>query len=302
ADLLTSTSSAAFFLLSAADAEVKDLCGTAPLRKPHTRIIGGEDAPAGVWPWQASVNNNSTLCGGSLISRRWVLTAARCLSRSADNVVVFLGRDTQMGPNPHEVTRWVSKVIQHPDYDPGTHKNDLGLLRLSTPVNFTDYIRPVCLAAKRSFFVDGLSCWVTGWGAPQTHAPLPPPQRLQQVSVPIVSNIQCNAAYGTGKVTTRMMCAGPDFRGKGFCEGDFGGPLVVSNGNRWIQAGVASFVTGCGYPDYPGVYTRVSRYQTWINNHTGEEQPGYVYFWSSASRTSPFIAMFSLLAATALVF
>uniref|UniRef100_A0A3P9MK05 Peptidase S1 domain-containing protein n=1 Tax=Oryzias latipes TaxID=8090 RepID=A0A3P9MK05_ORYLA len=232
--------------------------------QPHTRIIGGEDAPAGVWPWQASVNNNSTLCGGSLISRRWVLTAARCLSRSADShVVVFLGRDTQMGPNPHEVTRWVSKVIQHPDYDPGTHKNDLGLLRLSTPVNFTDYIRPVCLAAKRSFFVDGLSCWVTGWGAPQTHGE-EERTRLQQVSVPIVSNIQCNAAYGTGKVTTRMMCAGPDFRGKGFCEV-----------RRAGAAAVASFVTGCGYPDYPGVYTRVSRYQTWINNHTGEEQPGY---------------------------
>lgn len=49
-------------------------------------------------------------------------------------------------------------------------------------------------------------------------APLPPPQRLQQVSVPIVSNIQCNAAYGTGKVTTKMMCAGPDFRGEGFCK------------------------------------------------------------------------------------
>uniref|UniRef100_A0A8C7XUU5 Peptidase S1 domain-containing protein n=1 Tax=Oryzias sinensis TaxID=183150 RepID=A0A8C7XUU5_9TELE len=267
------------------------VCGTAPLRKPHTRIIGGEDAPAGGWPWQASVHNNSTLCGGSLISRRWVLTAARCLSRSADS-------HTQMGQNPHVVTRWVSKVIKHPDYDPGTHKNDLALLRLSSPVNFTNYIRPVCLAAKRSFFVDGLSCWVTGWG----RLCPPPPQRLQQVSVPIVSNIQCNAAYGTGKVTTRMMCAGPDFRGKGFCERDFGGPLVVSNGNRWIQAGVASFVTGCGYPDYPGVYTRVSRYQTWINNHTGEEQPGYVYFWSSASRTSPFIAVFSLLAATALVF
>uniref|UniRef100_A0A3P9J6P6 Peptidase S1 domain-containing protein n=1 Tax=Oryzias latipes TaxID=8090 RepID=A0A3P9J6P6_ORYLA len=276
------------------------VCGTAPLRKHHIRIIGGEDAPAGGWPWQASVHNNSTLCGGSLISRRWVLTAARCFDA---DVVVFLGRDTQMGQNPHEVMRWVSKVIKHPDYDPGTHKNDLALLRLSSPVNFTDYIRPVCLAAKRSFFVDGLSCWVTGWGAPQTNAPLPPPQRLQQVSVPIVSNIQCNAAYGTGKVTTRMMCAGPDFRGKAAAATrDFGGPLVVSNGNRWIQAGVASFVTGCGYPDYPGVYTRVSRYQTWINNHTGEEQPGYVYFWSSASRTSPFIAMFSLLAATALVF
>uniref|UniRef100_A0A3B3DIM5 Peptidase S1 domain-containing protein n=1 Tax=Oryzias melastigma TaxID=30732 RepID=A0A3B3DIM5_ORYME len=55
------------------------LCGTAPLGKSHARIIGGEDAPAGAWPWQASVHINTTLCGGSLISRRWVLTAARCV-------------------------------------------------------------------------------------------------------------------------------------------------------------------------------------------------------------------------------
>lgn len=109
----------------------------------------------------------------------WCLKSA-CLASSDADVVVFLGRDTQMGPNLHEVMRWVSKVIKHPDYDPGTHKNDLALLRLSSPVNFTDYIRPVCLAAKRSFFVDGLSCWVTGWGAPQTNGeekrPAPVPE------------------------------------------------------------------------------------------------------------------------------
>ncbi|RVE70015.1 hypothetical protein OJAV_G00083690 [Oryzias javanicus] len=287
-----------FSTLSGALAQL-DVCGTAPLRKSHARIIGGEDAPAGAWPWQASVHVNTTLCGGSLISRRWVLTAARCVSSGAE-VTVFLGRDAQMGQNPHEVKRSVSKVIQHPGYDPGTHQNDVALLMLSSPLNFTDHIRPVCLAADRSFFVDGLSCWVTGWGAPQTHAPLPPPQRLQQVSVPIVSNIQCNAAYSTGKVTTEMMCAGPDFRGEGFCKRDFGGPLVVLNGSRWIQAGVASFVTGCGYREFPGVYVRLSRYQSWISNHTGEDPPGYIYFWSSASRASPLVLL--LLAVLPVVF
>lgn len=83
---------------------------------------------------------------------------------------------------------------------------------------------------------------------------------------------------------------------------DFGGPLVVLNGSRWIQAGVASFVTGCGYPDFPGVYVRVSQYQSWISSHTGEDPAGYIYFWSSASRAAPLISIFSLLAILPVIF
>ena len=87
---------------------------------------------------------------------------------STSNVTVFLGRDTQEGPNPHEVSRSVSLVVKHPDYDERTKDNDIALLRLSSAVTFSDFVRPVCLAAERSFFPAGLSSWVTGWGDVQT--------------------------------------------------------------------------------------------------------------------------------------
>lgn len=76
---------------------------------------------------------------------------------------MYLGRLTQNGSNPHETSRTVIKLIKHPK-SVNTYDQKLALLQLSSPVNFTDYIKPVCLAAAGSIFVDGTESWVTGWG------------------------------------------------------------------------------------------------------------------------------------------
>ena len=87
------------------------------------------------------------------------------LSRSAPCVWnVYLGRETQAGPNVHEVNRTVSQIIIHPDYNDDTINNDIALIKLSSPVTFTDYIRPVCLASNSSQFHSSTPCWSTGWG------------------------------------------------------------------------------------------------------------------------------------------
>uniref|UniRef100_A0A8D3CPW2 Peptidase S1 domain-containing protein n=1 Tax=Scophthalmus maximus TaxID=52904 RepID=A0A8D3CPW2_SCOMX len=251
-------------------------CGIAPL---NTKIVGGESAPAGTWPWQVSLHRNlKHFCGGSLINKQWILTAAHCFYPSTSGLVVYLGRDSQQGLNLNEVSRTVSQVINHPAYNENTNNNDITLLRLSSPVDFSDYIRPVCLAADNSSFPSGTSCWVTGWG--NTSSP-PDTNRLQEVRVPVVSQAQCQQSYSS--LTNNMICAGLTEGGKDSCQGDSGGPLVSRGVSSWVQAGVVSFGSGCAEPNFPGVYTRVSQYQTWINSQIPSDQPGFVSFEGSGS-------------------
>uniref|UniRef100_A0A3P9QJ96 Testisin-like n=1 Tax=Poecilia reticulata TaxID=8081 RepID=A0A3P9QJ96_POERE len=237
-------------------------CGFAP-RNP--KIVGGQDASPGSWPWQVELQLNGQFkCGGSLINKKWVLTAAHCIEDPAPSMwKVILGQQNQRDRDTKTVVeRNIGKIIVHPKFSQTTIDNDIALLRLSSPVEFTDYIRPVCLAASGSRFNNGTDSWVTGWGNVGEGEPLPRPQTLQEVKVPVIGNRQCSCLLRT--VTDNMICAGVLSGGKDSCEGDSGGPMVSKQRSRWIQSGVVSFGFGCAQPNLPGVYTRVSRYQSWI--------------------------------------
>ncbi|XP_060946859.1 trypsin-like [Limanda limanda] len=270
------------FLLSGNNAQL-DLCGIAPL---NTKIVGGEDAPAGSWPWQVSLQSGGRhFCGGSLINNQWILTAAHCFpSTSTSALAVSLGRDSLEGINLNNVSRSVIQIINHPDYNSATSDNDVSLLKLSSTVSFTNYIRPVCLAANGSDFQTGTTCWVTGWGTINSGDSLPFPQRLQEVTVPVVSQTSCQESYGS--ITSNMICAGLTEGGKDSCQGDCGGPLVSKNGSRWVLGGVVSFGNGCAQPNFPGVYARVSEYESWIKSHISINQPGFSGDGASSSSHS----------------
>ncbi|XP_050957835.1 serine protease 27-like, partial [Labeo rohita] len=243
-----------------------DVCGQAPF---NTKIIGGQNATAGSWPWQASIHKLSTgdyICSGTLINKEWVLTSAYHVQYiSVSEIVIYLGRLTQNGSNPHEISRTVTEVIKHPN-------DSLALLQLSSFVTFTDYIKPVCLAAAGSEFDAGTESWVTGWGWNRFEFL----DILQELESPVVDNTACNAAYETF-VTDKHICA-EFLDGKGPCAKDDGNPLVARQGSVWIQSGVFDSRFGCGLPGFPTLYFRVSEYQDWISNYTSSSELGFVSY------------------------
>ncbi|XP_066520144.1 serine protease 27-like [Hoplias malabaricus] len=258
----------------------KSVCGRPPL---NNRVVGGQAALAGAWPWQVSLQrtgNSGHFCGGSLINKDWVLTAAHCFLSEipTSDLVVYLGKQTLQGLNPNEVARSVQQVIHHPKYDIYTSNNDITLLLLNASVPFTQYILPVCLAALGSSFPAGTKSWITGWGDIATGVSLPSPGRLQEAQVPIVDQTQCAIQLKSlAKITNNMLCAGLRQGGKDTCQGDSGGPMV-NKGVYWVQSGITSFGYGCAEPNSPGVYTSVSQYQVWISGIVKQNLPGFILF------------------------
>ncbi|XP_067219202.1 chymotrypsin-like elastase family member 2A [Chanodichthys erythropterus] len=289
---------AGFILLITGSLSQLNVCGRAPL---NNKIVGGEDATAGSWPWQVSiyVTGISHNCGGTLITKDWVLSAAHCFQKiDVSKVVMYFGRLRQFGSNPNETSRTASRIINHPNYDSSPFDNDIALVQLSSSVNFTDYIKPVCLAAAGSVFDGGTESWVTGWGRLQPDGQLP--NTLQQVMMPIVSNSDCDKAYLLiNRITSNMICAGfLNQQEKSICPGDSGGPVLSRNGSLWIQSGISSFTSKkCDDPKYPSVFARVSRYQDWIKSYMGNNTPGFVEFNASSNSnfgSVPNLLLFSL--------
>ncbi|XP_076817932.1 uncharacterized protein LOC143463339 isoform X2 [Clavelina lepadiformis] len=245
------------------------------------RIVGGTDAVYGTTPWIISLrqNNNFDFCGGTLISRQWVVTAAHCFfyngrpdpSKSNNNIFGYLGvnhrRVTSQDVGQMRVR--FSKREIHPNYDDYSSDNDIALLKLQQPVTeFTTYIRPACLPSLNENFNDGLTGLISGWGATQS-GDYDANNILQEVDVFFINREMCNQWLGprSGKdqVTSNMFCAGHEFGGKDACQGDSGGPLVVERNGRYILAGVTSWGYGCAQRRRPGVYTKVSVMVDWIN-------------------------------------
>jgi len=253
-------------------------CG---LAKRSSKIVGGVNTEVNEYPWQVALVRKGwrfSYCGGSIITSRWILTAAHCVpsSRKPSNTEILAGEHKQGTSDESDMKRLkISRIVRHWKYDKRTTDYDFALIRLKDPINFADnpHIRPVCLPDSRTNTYTGDDAIVTGWGTTQSGGSSS--NTLKEVVVQVLSNAACRATPYGNSITDQMLCAAVEGGGKDSCQGDSGGPLVTAGGGDGVTPGqnydiigIVSWGSGCALEQYPGVYARVNKQLKWISKHT----------------------------------
>ncbi|XP_076057513.1 trypsin-1-like [Oratosquilla oratoria] len=235
------------------------------LRLGLNKIVGGEDATPGEFPYQISIQDifwGSVFhfCGGSVYNENYIVTAGHCVYGNnydnPSNLQITAGDHDLDKEEGHEQSIEVERIILHEGYNAWNASNDISLLKLVKPLEINKYVEGIPLETD----VASGDCQVTGWGALSEGGSYP--SVLQKVTVTIVSDKECRDAYGPDEIFDSMLCAGGDGE-KDSCQEDSGGPLACDG----RLAGVVSWGYGCARPNYPGVYTEVSYFVDWVTKH-----------------------------------
>ncbi|XP_055384409.1 transmembrane protease serine 9-like [Condylostylus longicornis] len=255
-----------------------DRCGF----KTVELIIGGTDAKTREFPHMALLgftNGNEIRweCGGSLISERFILTAAHCMkTRLRDPKIIRVG-DLNINSNDDEadpVDIKIEQIFLHPNYKPKFRNHDIALIKLSKNVIIDTYKRPACLPTLPDPKSD--KAIASGWGYNDS-INTEGVDHLQKVTLEKFSEDECKKIYSMESGLNRayeisykrQICVGSRNSTKDTCQGDSGGPLQILHSKEycmWEIIGITSFGAGCGTPEIPGVYTRVYNYIDWIES------------------------------------
>ncbi|XP_076657395.1 serine protease ea-like [Halictus rubicundus] len=256
-----------------------------------TRSADEERTNINEFPWLALLeyakpSRIKTSCGGVLISKRYVLTAAQCVDSKyvsstwrlqnvrlgeydTNNTVDCIndGNGTQICADEH-ISVEVEKIILHENYQPTSRNRtyDIALIRLSRDVPFTNYVQPICLPSNESI---GQKLVAAGWWVLKLDDESPSNLK-QKVTIPFVEKEQCQAVYKNMSYNLHpsQICAGGE-KDKDPCSGSAGGPLMALERSpvgaaKWTVVGLVSFGAGCGIEGWPSVYTKVSYFVPWI--------------------------------------
>ncbi|XP_050668052.1 serine protease snake-like [Leptidea sinapis] len=280
-----------------ADVEKKDwdcLVWRSNNRGDHFAIGGritevGEFPHMGALGWKAVAGTWIFKCGSTLISEKYLLTAAHCSQiPSSDRTVadtrpkiVRLGDKNIVdvfynGHRPMDVR--IKRIVNHPNYKPPKKYFDIALVETATNVVFTKFIQPACLWSDFDTKKLGAQATLTGWGVIETAGRKTSPE-LQAAVVDIIDSGLCDRLLRPScnrhwcGLESHQICAGKLAGGVDACQGDSGGPLQVkiplpktSQGSMHNIIGITSFGIGCARPNLPGVYTRVSSFVDWIED------------------------------------
>ncbi|NWH70294.1 TMPS9 protease, partial [Piaya cayana] len=240
-------------------------CGGRPGFSKPSKIVGGTDASRGEIPWQVSLKEDSMhFCGATIIGDRWLLSAAHCFNETEpEEIEAYVGTTSLNGTDGTAVKVNVTRVIQHPLFNPLFLDFDVALLELERPLVFNKYIQPICLPLAGEKFPVGKKCIISGWGDLQ-EGNVTKPEILQKATVGIIDQKICDFLYNFS-LTERMICAGFLEGQVDSCQGDSGGPLAceVTPGVFYL-AGIVSWGIGCAQAMKPGVYSRITKLKDWI--------------------------------------
>ena len=248
------------------------------------RIINGQQIDITDVPWQVAVllSNESDdfqaqSCGAAILNESWVISAAHCFVFSdkpnktpAD--IELLAGVTTLGEDVSPRIA-VQQIIAHPSYNPSTTNHDIALLQLASSIELNgstqDAIALPYGEPRLSWPAANTPAGVSGWGNTSTTGDAYP-RDLMGVEVEILTDptdTQCGSYSTSAYLPATMLCAGDIDLGTDSCQGDSGGPLVVEVSGTWTLAGIVSWGYNCADPEYPGVYTRVTSYLDWIDQH-----------------------------------
>jgi len=239
-----------------------------------SRIIGGEFAKKDAWPWQVAIYYmGQFMCGGSLLSPTWIMTAAHCVDGfdpvGYEIVLGQFNREDDVKPSEYFLAK---RAFHHPDWmKPTPLNNDIALIELSKPAIFNRHVQPICLPKPSQANVPvGSECYITGWGQYKIGKSGPPSIKQKQAKLRVVSNEECsnmNTVNMGIPVTDKMVCAGlgPNHVESG-CHGDSGGPFVCrANDGVWTLQGSVSWGSGeCKTSQGYSVFARTNQFTDWI--------------------------------------